>query len=227
MASRDMPEEHVLGLRALATLDESAQAALLSSLTTTMPGLLPDDLAEAYVAVGLTTSDARNASETVSDFYDAIERRGKGDVEAFLERAQEVAVENGAVDAHGWATVSNLLVKLLQLHDTVGVTSKAFGVTINHDKVYCNSQVISDIRPVFHPRRKPLFVSAAVVLHDLRLVYHTGTKGERDEVFISMDREDLEALREQINRAIEKDDALALFVSKSEVPNLNRKGRSE
>jgi len=57
-------------------------------------------------------------------------------------------------------------------------------------------------------------------VHHLKLVYHEGPEADRKELFIAMDKEDLTALRNVLDRAIAKHEKLVTLVKKLDLPLL-------
>jgi len=98
------------------------------------------------------------------------------------------------------------------------VTGKAMGVLSDNQNLFCSARTLSEIRPVFVDRG--LDPQAAVIVHQMKLVYHTGPRGERSEIFIAFERGDLNLLKEVVDRAIAKHEKLAAMVSKLDVPLL-------
>lgn len=95
--------------------------------------------------------------------------------------------------------------------------SKATRIQRDGERLYCESKILSDIRPVFHADPSVL-PSSAVITHTLKIIYHTG-RG-REEVHIVLDSNSLESLRNVINRAYEKDETLKELMKSAHLENL-------
>jgi hypothetical protein len=56
----------------------------------------------------------------------------------------------------------------LALDDTVGTAAKAGPVLTEHERIFEDARILTDVRPIFHPdlSEKP---NAAVIVHMLRL----------------------------------------------------------
>ncbi len=92
--------------------------------------------------------------------------------------------------------------RLLALR-SVEITSKALRVMFDNPNTFCRARTLSELRPIFTD--DGLKAQAAVIVHQLKLVYHSGPDHKENEIFITLDREDLDAMRRVIDRAIAKD----------------------
>lgn len=87
--------------------------------------------------------------------------------------------------------------------------AKADRLQNDGDRIYCESKIISDIRPVFDadPKAKPI---GAVVTHTLKIAFHGD---DHNEFRVVLDSEELTSLKENIERALQKDEALRKMIS--------------
>ena len=113
-------------------------------------------------------------------------------------------------------TLSSRLTKLLGFHKTLGVTSKAFDVMTEQERIYCHSRILSDIRPVF--TENPETADGAVIIHNLQIAFHRC--GEHEEIYIALDTNDLQQLKQVVERAEKKTAALQAMLKTSHVPYL-------
>jgi hypothetical protein len=106
--------------------------------------------------------------------------------------------------------------KLLNVHK-LKVISKATRLQLDGERLYCESKILSDIRPVFDddPEVDPI---GAVITHTLKLGYHIGR--EHKEFHIVLDADDLESLKSVIDRAYAKNQTLRVLLRKKNLPNL-------
>jgi hypothetical protein len=101
------------------------------------------------------------------------------------------------------------------------VTGKALGILSDNQNLFCSVRTLSEIRPVFVDRG--LDPQAAVIVHQMKLVYHAGPGGQRSEIFVAFDRGDLDTLdtlKEVVDRAIAKHEKLVAMVTKMDLPLL-------
>jgi hypothetical protein len=101
------------------------------------------------------------------------------------------------------------LTLLLELDGSLGVTTKALDVMMEHERTYCKARILSDIRPVFVGDT----ASSAVIIHNLQLGFHYG--GKHQEIYIALDTDDLQQLKSVIVRAEKKTSVLQQMLEKS------------
>lgn len=101
---------------------------------------------------------------------------------------------------------------------SVEITAKALGILWDHPNTFCTARTISEIRPVF--REEDMEPHAAVIVHQLKIVFHAGPEHERDEIFIALDGEHLLALKSVVDRALKKHEQLKAMSEKLQLPVL-------
>lgn len=109
-----------------------------------------------------------------------------------------------------WESFSKTVSAALADDTALAVSAKAADVMTEHAKQFCTARVLTDLRPVFHGeirKNEPLFVT----VHTLKVVYHEN--GQHLEIFIALDRDDLEQLGKIADRAIQKEDSLKELAS--------------
>ncbi len=114
-----------------------------------------------------------------------------------------------------WESVETHLSAILALDESLGVTSKALDVMTEHQNVFSDARVFTEIRPVFgpNPDAPP---SATTLFHTLKIHYHDSS--EHKEFFVALDSNDIKALHGVIQRAILKEVSLKKWVRKLETP---------
>lgn len=142
---------------------------------------------------------ARGAS--IADFVDAL------CVAAESLNLPELKPKDG-----DWSQFKQDLTELLSLDQSLGLSAKAVDIQREHQRVYCDARVLTDLRPVFKDdvSEAPL---AGVIVHTLRISYHEGRRLE--QLFVAMDREDLEELEDLVRRALAKEDSLRVLAQKA------------
>lgn len=105
----------------------------------------------------------------------------------------------------------DFLKKMLSLHDTLGVWSKAYRLIPEHQRLFMRSEIYSDIRSVFRPDNPDIKPSAAVIVHSLKITYREA--GKKQEIYIGLDAGDLQELNDTVGRAIKKHDTLKKMIA--------------
>jgi hypothetical protein len=106
--------------------------------------------------------------------------------------------------------------KLLGI-DTLRIISKASRLRSEGERIYCNSRILSDIRPVFgeDPSTKPV---GAVITHTLKITHHVGK--DLEDFHVVLDSYELEELRDIITRACTKDETLRGLMKEANLTDL-------
>ena len=107
--------------------------------------------------------------------------------------------------------------RLLSL-GTLDTITKAITLQRNGERLFCDAQILSDLRPVFGDdvKQKP---RAVVITHTLKLSYHE--EGDHKSFFIVLDEVDLNALSDVVERAKAKADTLTALIKKDvSIPRL-------
>jgi len=110
-----------------------------------------------------------------------------------------------------------LLERLMSI-DKLNTIAKAARLQRDGERLYCNSKILSDIRPVFSsdPAARPL---GAVLTHTLKIGYHEGA--DHEEFHVVLDASDLAALSDVIRRAQAKDNSLRELLKTTGLPSLD------
>ena len=116
------------------------------------------------------------------------------------------------------------LSNILLLEDSIGLIAKVSELLTEYDKRFVNARIVTDLRPTF---RKSLNINDeledVLVVHQLRIIYH-GDDGKHHEVYVALDRKDLESMKEIAERAILKEDIIANSLSKTKIAKIPTRG---
>lgn len=184
-----IPEEERAVLAAFFNGSEGQAAQALEALAAADPSVGP-------LARALTTLAATR--EFISDDGE--------DAEDLLLRA----ILGEEMDATLRARLEDRLERVLAI-DAIGIQGKARYLQSSAAALFVNARVVSDLRPVF--RDPDLEPAAVVVMHQLRVAFQSGLNGELEHLSIALDTDDLEALRDVIERALAKDRSLRAYVT--------------
>ncbi|MEX0966748.1 MAG: hypothetical protein WD077_05885 [Bacteroidia bacterium] len=94
---------------------------------------------------------------------------------------------------------------LLQKSDPLKTYNKALGLIAESDKLFRDCRIISDIRLLFQESISKES-NHAIVLHQLKIEYQTNE--ELKSAFFNLKREELEQLKKQVDRALEKETSI-------------------
>jgi hypothetical protein len=96
----------------------------------------------------------------------------------------------------------------------VSTLTKLEALRSEYDAIYRGGKLITDVRHVFpeEPGQKP---EAATIVHLLRIRYQ---QDRIKDFYVAMDMDDLEELRGQIDRAVQKEASLRTLAAESKIP---------
>ena len=95
--------------------------------------------------------------------------------------------------------------------DSIFITAKVTKVFTDHERVFFESAILTDLRPIFKPdiQETP---SVALVVHNLSIAYYEGRE-PRKAVF-ALDNRDLLHLKKMVDRALQKSESVKQLVKK-------------
>jgi ABC-type xylose transport system substrate-binding protein len=212
----EIPKAQLPALEKLLTLSKEKAAALVKALRVEAPSLELEIMAERLARpLQLPADDLADILMMLSSMY--LTRQARSDAEGqFIAAVVSAAKSNERLQTLSidWDDSLQLLTDLLACSDSLGVTAKAIGVTADHEKTYAKARILTDIRAVFGEEigEKP---AAAVIVHTLRIAYHSLYENGDSAFYIAMDIKDLQNLQAQIHRALAKENALAQTLAAS------------
>ncbi len=164
---------------------------------------------------GVNKETADEIMRILFTIYNAYDTSGESIeifVSAFVDSFKEyVGKDIKDATVRDYQLYRDFFLKLLSLHNTLGVRAKAFRLMPEHQQLFIRSELYSDIRPIFRPDDPTVKPSAAVIVHSLKIVYRDSIGMK--EIFIGLDDEDLHQLKTTIDRAISKHECLKLMIS--------------
>jgi hypothetical protein len=217
--SLNIPNEALSDLKTIAELDEGGFNSLLSAFRESTPTLRHNQFENLIASKikSISRGDLQSVLRTAFYLYRQRER-----LKMSPQQISEAVINSSGVSqsvefpAEKKDKLKKRIGDLLNLDKTLGVTAKALDVMTEHDKTFCEARILSDIRPVFS--EKPEEASAAVIIHNLQIRFHQF--GKHQEAYFALDTDDIQALKEIIERAEKKTIALKSMIAKSAVPYL-------
>lgn len=223
MPQLTIPEEYVAGLAQLIALPDEVVRELTVALSespasglVTNPGAvtslisakvpsIPTNELRRVVAVLLSLYAVLGSSETSADEF-------LNDLVRAMTRSRrtELAIDDPAIDK-----IFRARLKALLSLGGLTIASKALMLQHEHEHSLCTARIFTDARPVYgdDAAQPP---SAAVIMHMLKLTYHQGSKTE--EIYISLDKDDLQSLKDMIARAEAKAIGLRKVFEATSIP---------
>jgi hypothetical protein len=195
--------------------------SLIKALRDAPPALFVTDLSS-HVSKK-TNIRPEQTSAIVSMLTGLYSARGERNIRSFvseLTQAIKTLDKTGKPNEVNWQQFKKDLAQLLSFDRSLGVTSKALDVMTEHENVFQNARILTDIRPVFGKNitKKP---AAAVTIHTLQISYEQS--GSLKEFYVAMDSRDVRILQAVLQRAIMKEISLKVLIHRSSVPYLEVK----
>jgi hypothetical protein len=129
-----------------------------------------------------------------------------GDLVEYLSHSRQDYFSKEALDR-----LEGQLTRLLSI-ETIQLGQNASSLQQEHERLFADARVVSDIRPVFSvdPDEPP---SAAVIVHTLRIDYSSSNE-PNGQYYFALDEDDLESLLKHLTRAKAKSKTLKSLLSK-------------
>jgi hypothetical protein len=216
-----IPRDEVPAIVKIRKLSDPSAEELIGALRTAP--MVPDaeELAAriAEHVPSIPTEDLIDIVNTIYALYYVREAAGVGasrfldDLMDGIQKTRDPQLELSPDEASGLRTRFETLLSI----ETLRTLSKGLGLQRAGERLYCEAQILSDIRPVFGDdvSSRPV---GAVVTHTLRIQYHEG-EGHK-EFYVVLDSEDLQAIKEVVDRAHAKAETLRGLLKDSKLPNL-------
>jgi hypothetical protein len=204
-ADLDIPKEDCEQIKKWLIDGQEPAEAVLSALKDAKPTLQRKTLVDAITkAIG---GDRSVVNDILRIFFNVLFTvRSREDLKERIEEVYHVAVGSEASDADKLKAFSERVMQLVSLRAMV-ITGKALRVKLSNSNTFCRARTVSEVRPVF--AEQTLKPEAAIIVHQLSIVFHTGPEMDEDEFFVTLDAGDLESLRKVIERALTKEKEIA------------------
>lgn len=214
-----IPEDDIPALVIIKALPEVSARALVDALKTAKPSSDTSEMAAriSKKVPGIPLEQLASVLDALYTIYYIRELSGVDPptfLEDFMEGVQNIPQLKA--EKQGLVRLRARFEKLLTTN-SFNILSKAKRLQRDGERLYCDSKILSDIRPVFSddPTSRPL---GAVVTHTLRLGYHEG--GDHKEFRLILDSVDLDMLADVIFRAKAKDGTLRELLKDATLPDL-------
>jgi hypothetical protein len=223
-----VPPAQVAGFSALLSLPDDAVTDLLAALEAAGPQFNAEDLTN---KVSTSSSVPKPilfeiALILVSLYRTVSKAKSTDELGPFLDTAVLPALKRAAVfspDAQEaqWNKIRGFLHTALSMERTVGATAKAGPVLTEHERVFNDVRIMTDLRPIYH-----LNVSetpeAALIVHMMRITQRDQFS-QKKSFYFALDSNDIAVMKRAIERAEQKEVALREIMKDSSVRILDVK----
>lgn len=215
MPTLTIPDRYTDGLAKIMSLSAEQVGAVVLALqhanigtqremATLLVGALPDFQPDAIKAI----AGALRSLYAVRTSMDLSLEDFVGSLVSAIHQNDQLKPE----DASGLSGLEKTLPELLGVHPLT-VLSKARDLRVDFQNTFCDSRVITDMRPVFDAEVKQDPIGF-VLTHTLKLEYHD-QGGEHVKIHIALDKDDIDQLSLVLRRAKDKAETLSRVAAKS------------
>ena len=209
MPAITIPKEHSDGLAKILSLSLDESHSIVNALGTAKSQNMMEIAPLIQKAVpSLTPKESWEIGETLTSLYSA--RTGLDvTVDNFVKDLIVAAKRMQVEDQQPMQVVNSNLTELLSVRP-LSMLSKARGIHVDHENIFCAARILTDMRPVFDTDVSDPPVGC-VIAHILKLGYHHS--GEHKSIYIAMDKRDIDSLITALERA--KDKAASVMANSS------------
>jgi DNA-directed RNA polymerase subunit F len=218
-----IPNRYKLGLLLIAGLDDDSFREIYEALEQAPEESfsekdLADKVAERTQRLG--PDDVLKIVTTLASLYQ-VRRRSKVSSPTLANDLYDAIRNEYGEQAteERWGKFKERIGKFLVLKSLNVLSAKAKELQSDVERYLCDARILTDLRPVF--RSEVDLPQGVIVVHTLKLAYHDAATGRHEELFVSIDNDDIEKLKEILKRAEEKTKSLTSKLQISGVRMLN------
>lgn len=201
-----IPDSAIPTFTELSKLSKEDTNKIVSLLQQVEIGDTLDDFLEIFKNTKLS-KDIIGMEETIYSFGGLLANEKESDLQsiaAALTKAYEEKRE-GKIEENEVKRLNENLLIIFESADNLKKTFKAFHLFTENDKLYNNSRIITDMRLLFNDEIESP-PGCGVILHQLKIEYVEN--GKRKSVFVSLNRDDVRELSENLQRALKKEEII-------------------
>lgn len=203
-------ETEIGDLKALAHTDPQVLKMMVDRVSSVVPSLNSDRLAEAFSRnTGIDTEAVKAVVWTLWRLS-VVQRRTECSTQSYVDSLTKCLTALPTdmwddQDRAGWQNIQEDIIRLLSSGSPISVSAKGAELLVDQALILCSTRIITDMRPIFNDSADD--VSGILTFHTLALRCHEGSSAHRN-IYVALDDKDLANLREQIERAESKEKCL-------------------
>jgi len=224
MEELQIPEKFKSGFKLLVSIDKKTVQEFVDAFKQAQPSRINNLVLAVTSRVNtLTTEQVKDVIETLISLYnlrDYLQENNDASTQEVIEKISQAIQNDGElnIDDEQKQEFEKRLATFLDFDAVLSFTSKAIEVIRDHERLFVDSRVHTDMRPVFESDLEDSPAGVAIV-HMLKIEY--GDLDGKHEFFVALDAIDLEQLRGQLDRADRKAKSIELMLNKANIPYLN------
>ena len=196
-----VPDRHVPAFETICTMSESTFVRLREVIAAAKP---TDSLSAVVAAIDMDLASGLSDPHALLDAVVELGTLGSRSQTSVRRVAERVAAYRPFVKGEDPGNRFSKRIESLLNCDFVRLRSKASYVGSEHERLFVSAQIITDLRPLFsddvsgYPEPEGALLSHTLSLHIVR------SDGRHDNLYVVLDENDLESLRQVIKRARRK-----------------------
>lgn len=204
MAKYNIPPPFKIGFTHLSKFSKEHLDIILNILKEVEFGISPDKIIEQILTYNI--EEKEKIVEVVKAILSLVALKNDENVkvsELVNDLTTDFKEDNPDISEDRVNNLSINLHEILNINSKINHTLKAFDLLAENEKIFLESRILSDIRIVFDDDlSKEINAHGTIVLHQLKISYRENQ--ESKSIFFALDINDLNNLKEQVERAIQK-----------------------
>ena len=222
-----VPSEQIESLKELLKLAPTQIDEFLKALADAEPEFNVADLTD-HVSKQLKLSQrvVSGLVRVLASLYLTRDKEGTA-TDNFIDEEILTALTNSKVFADDaalkdqWPKLREFFTMALSLHRTLGTAAKAGHILTQHERIFHEAHILTDIRPIFHAdvTERP---EAAVIIHMLRIT-ERDNQHKFSDLYFALDSNDIRDVKALLDRAIRKEETLRKMMKTANITCLHPK----
>ncbi|MFN6034977.1 MAG: hypothetical protein ACK48B_13285 [Dolichospermum sp.] len=224
MTELQIPEKFKPGFKLLISIDEKTVQSFIDSFQQAQPLQINDLVSVVTSRVNtLTKKEVKDVIETLISIHnlrDYLQENNDASTNEVIEKISQAVEDDEELEItdEQRQEFERRLVNFLGLDNILSFRSKSIEVIRDHERLFQNSRIHTDMRPVFESGLEDSPAGVAIV--NMLKIEYLDLDGKH-EFFVALDANDLKQLREQLDLADRKVKSIELMLNQVNIPYLN------
>ncbi|OBQ40630.1 MAG: hypothetical protein AN487_00915 [Anabaena sp. CRKS33] len=224
MTELQIPEKFKPGFKLLISIDEKTVQSFIDTFEQAQPLQINDLVSVVTSRVNtLTKKEVKDVIETLISIHnlrDYLQENNDASTNEVIEKISQAVEDDEELEItdEQRQEFERRLVNFLGLDNILSFRSKSIEVIRDHERLFQNSRIHTDMRPVFESGLEDSPAGVAIV--NMLKIEYVDLDGKH-EFFVALDANDLKQLREQLDIADRKVKAIELMLNQVNIPYLN------
>ena len=224
MTELQIPEKFKPGFKLLISIDEKTVQSFIDTFQQAQPLQINDLVSVVTSRVNtLTKKEVKDVIETLISIHnlrDYLQENNDASTNEVIEKISQAVEDDEELEItdEQRQEFERRLVNFLGLDNILSFRSKSIEVIRDHERLFQNSRIHTDMRHVFVSGLEDSPAGVAII--NMLKIEYVDLDGKH-EFFVALDANDLKQLREQLDIADRKVKAIELMLNQVNIPYLN------